>query len=144
MIDLKHIRDFRPSVRYMDGASITLQTIQEALKDGAQRYGIPLGFEFDQVKSGGMFSKTVEDCLVLYHPERRKHYYQPVVRIQRQGNVTFVHVGLWGMSSNDQMADATSDSGFFAKAVLGPKKNKIEEEQNYYSILNAILDEVIA
>lgn len=55
MIKADELREFRPVVRYRDGSNITLQTVQEALKDCAQGMGIPVAFYNDQVKSGGMF-----------------------------------------------------------------------------------------
>ena len=54
MIKADTLREFRPSVRYKDGSGITLQTVQEAIKDCAQGMGIPVAFYSDQVKSGGV------------------------------------------------------------------------------------------
>lgn len=76
MIKADELREFRPVVRYRDGNQITLQTVQEAIKDCAQGMGIPVAFYTDQVKSGGMFNKTIEDCIVLYHPEHQYDYFK--------------------------------------------------------------------
>lgn len=51
MIKADELREFRPVVRYRDGNQITLQTVQEAIKDCAQGMGIPVAFYTDQVKS---------------------------------------------------------------------------------------------
>lgn len=42
MIKADELREFRPVVRYRDGNQITLQTVQEAIKDCAQGMGIPV------------------------------------------------------------------------------------------------------
>ena len=81
MIKADELREFRPVVRYRDGNQITLQTVQEAIKDCAQGMGIPVAFYTDQVKSGGMFNKTIEDCIVLYHPEHQYDYFKICVRV---------------------------------------------------------------
>lgn len=73
MIKADELREFRPVVRYRDGSAITLRTVQDAIKDCAQGMGIPVAFYNDQVKSGGLFNKTIEDCIVLYHPEHQKN-----------------------------------------------------------------------
>lgn len=154
MLKSEQLREFRPTFRYTNGAGITLAIIQDALKDVAQRNGIPLAFRQDQVKSGGLFNKTLEDCLVLYHPEHQKDYYNICIRIQMQGNTTFVVVNDFGSSKNEVKAGAAAGAieggnlGFvgsaIAKGLLGPKKNKVEAEQNYYACIVDILDEVIS
>ena len=74
MIKADTLREFRPSVRYKDGSGITLQTVQSAIKDAAQSMGIPVAFYAEQVKSGGLFNSSVEDCIVTYHPEHQNDY----------------------------------------------------------------------
>ena len=91
MIKADELREFRPVVRYRDGNQITLQTVQEAIKDCAQGMGIPVAFYTDQVKSGGMFNKTIEDCIVLYHPEHQYDYFKICVRVSHQGSYAFVY-----------------------------------------------------
>lgn len=111
MIKADTLREFRPSVRYKDGNGITLQTVQEAIKDCAQGMGVPVAFYNEQVKSGGLFNSSVEDCIVMYHPEHQNDYFKFCIRVGRQGTYAFVSVNDFGQSK--QMAKA--DRAEFAK-----------------------------
>lgn len=160
MIKADCLREFRPTYRYTDGTSITLETIQEAVKDAAQKYNIPVAFTNDQVKSGGLFNSEVEDCLVLYHPEHRYDYYRVAVRVKRQGTMAFVSMNDFGDSTqmdkyarseaNREARQGQSLSYKFGNSLvsgimnMGKNKNKLEEEQNYYGALMAIFDELIS
>lgn len=104
MIKADELREFRPVVRYRDGNQITLQTVQEAIKDCAQGMGIPVAFYTDQVKSGGMFNKTIEDCIVLYHPEHQYDYFKICVRVSHQGSYAFVSAMDFGTSKQMKKA----------------------------------------
>ena len=172
MIKYEDLREFRPVYRYNEGTDISLQAIRTAIDATAKKYGIPVAFEMDQIKSGGFLNKSVEDCLVLYHPEHAKDYYRIAISIQRQGTMAFVHVNDFGESKNlkklesrgqskeafknAMKSDAGSysvgsdsygaqllKSGFKALASLGGSKAKQEEENNYYDALITIIDEVI-
>ncbi len=172
MIKSDELREFRPVYTYNDGSAISLQTIKEAISTTAKKYNIPVAFEMDQIKSGGFLSKSIEDCLVLYHPEHAKDYYRIAISIQRQGSIAFVHANDFGESKNlkklesrgqskeafknAMKSDAGSysvgsnsygaqllKSGFKALSSIGGSKAKQEEENNYYSALMMILDEVI-
>ena len=160
MIKADTLREFRPSVRYKDGNGITLQTVQEAIKDYAQGMGVPVAFYNEQVKSGGLFNSSVEDCIVMYHPEHQNDYFKFCIRVGRQGTYAFVYVNDFGQSK--QMAKA--DRAEFAKqdrkgksmsyrvgsmigsgiANIGKSKQKLEEEQRYYQCVFDIFDEIIA
>lgn len=160
MIKADNLREFRPSVRYKDGNGITLQTVQEAIKDCAQGMGIPVAFYSEQVKSGGLFKSSVEDCIVMYHPEHQNDYFKFCIRVARQGSYAFVSVNDFGQSK--QMAKA--ERAEFAKqdrkgkdmsykigsmigqgiANIGKNKQKLEEEQMYYQCVFDIFDEIIA
>jgi hypothetical protein len=160
MIKADELREFRPVVRYKDGNGITLQTVQEALEDCAQNMGIPVAFYDEQVKSGGMFNKTIEDCIVLYHPEHRSDYFKICIRVGRQGNYAFVSANDFGTSK--QMKKAGQAEAYKAdrkgkslsyklgsmagQAVtsIGKSKSKLEEEQNYYACIVDMFDEIVS
>lgn len=83
MIKADELREFRPVVRYQNGEGITLSTVQEAIKDCAMKMGIPVAFTSDQVKSGGLFNSSVEDCIVMYHPQHERDYFRFCIRVKR-------------------------------------------------------------
>lgn len=63
MIKIDELREFRPTYKYDNGSGITLDAVKEALSAEAEKNGIPVAFYADQVKSGGMFNKKIEDCM---------------------------------------------------------------------------------
>lgn len=98
MIKEKDLREMRPQVRYKDGQSITLQTVQNAIRDCAQANGIPVAFKADQIKYGGLIGGSVVDCIVLYHPEHEKDYFNLAIQVKHQGNYAFISVNDFGTS----------------------------------------------
>lgn len=160
MIKADELREFRPQVRYPDGEGITLSTVQEAIKDCAMKMGIPVAFKGDQVKSGGIFNGTIEDCVVMYHPEHEKDYFRFCIRVQHQGVYAFVTINDFGQSK--QIAKANYAEGYkndrqgkdlsykigsvIGQGVmtLGKSKAKLEEEQRYYQCITDILDEIVS
>ena len=83
MIKDKDLREFRPTVRYQGGQEITLKTVKEAIADCAAKFGIPVAFSSDQVKSGGLLNSSIEDCIVMYHPEHERDYFKFCIRVMR-------------------------------------------------------------
>lgn len=160
MIKADSLREFRPAVRYRDGSAITLKTVQEALTDCAKNIGIPVAFYSDQVKSGGMFNSTVEDCIVMYHPEHQNDYFKFCIRVTKQGSYAFVSVNDFGTSKQNAKADRAAFAkedrkgksmsykiGSLASQGLmniGKSKQKLEEENMYYQCVFDIFDEIIA
>lgn len=163
MIKADKLEEFRPQVRYQNGEGITLTTVQEAIKDCAMRIGIPVAFAGDQVKTGGLFNSTVDDCLVMYHPEHGDDYFNFCIRINRQGTYAFVRVDTFGQSKQMNKAyraenaksnlkdvfnpngsdDSLAKAAFSALGSIGRSKAKLEEEQRYYACVSDIFDEIV-
>lgn len=160
MIKIDELREFRQQVRYQNGEGITLMTVQEAIKDCARKMAIPVAFRGDQVKSGGLFNSSVEDCLVMYHPEHERDYFKFCIRVKRQGVYAFVLINDFGQSS--QMNKAGRAEAYKAEragkgmsykissligqglSTIGKSKSKLEEEQMYYQCVFSILDEIVS
>ena len=160
MIKVDELREFRPQVRYQNGEGITLMTVQEAIKDCAMKMGIPVAFRGDQVKSGGLFNSSVEDCLGMYHPEHERDYFKFCIRVKRQGVYAFVSINDFGQSS--QMNKAGRAEAYKADragkdmsykigsligqglSTIGKSKAKLEEEQMYYQCVFDIFDEIVS
>lgn len=160
MIKGDDLREFRPVVRYKDGNGITLQTVQDALADCAKGMGIPVAFYSDQVKSGGLFNKSIEDCIVMYHPEHQYDYFKFCIRVQHQGAYAFVSANDFGTSK--QMKKAGQAEAYKADrkgksmsykvgsligqgiTSIGRSKSKLEEEQNYYACVMDMFDEIVS
>lgn len=160
MIKADELREFRPTVRYQNGEGITLSTVQDAIKDCAMKMGIPVAFSNDQVKSGGLFNSSVEDCIVLYHPEHEKDYFRFCIRVKRQGVYAFVSVNDFGKSkqmnkaayAESYKADRKGQSMSYKMGsmigqgvmTLGRSKAKLEEEEMYYQCIFDIFDEIVS
>ena len=90
--------------------------MKEALTAEAEKNGIPVAFYADQVKSGGMFNKKIEDCIVMYHPEHRNDYFLFCTRVQQEGSLAFVAVNDFGASKQmDKFARAAKSDRACAK-----------------------------
>lgn len=171
MLKEKNLVEARDQIRIQDGTAVTLSTIKDALKDCANRHGVALAFENDQAKFGGLIGGATYDCLVVYHPDHKRDYYNFVVIVKYQGNYAFVSTFMTGISKqigrdiNRDQAGAdfkgsfkrmVSDpdltgafgqllgSGVKALFSLGRNKQKLEEERNWYAMANDIFDETFA
>lgn len=160
MIKADELREFRPQVRYQNGEGITLSTVQEAIKDCAMKMGIPVAFRGDQVKSGGLFNSSVEDCVVMYHPEHERDYFKFCIRVKRQGVYAFVMVNDFGQSKQMNKANTAEFMKQDRKGqsmsykvgsmigqglrTLGKSSQKLEEEKMYYQCVLDIFDEIVS
>lgn len=160
MLKADSLREFRPTFRYEDGSDISLESVQTALENAANGMNIPVAFYNEQVKSGGLFNSTVEDCIVMYHPEHRNDYFKFCIRVNYQGNFAFISVNDFGQSkqmnkagrAEAYRADRQGQSASYkigsligqGLTTLGKSKQKLEEEQRYYDCIEVILDEIIS
>ena len=157
MLKEKNLVEARDQLRIQDGTGVTLSTIQDALKDCANRHGVPLAFENDQAKFGGLIGGATYDCLGAYHPDHKKDYFNFVVIVKYQGNYAFVQTFMTAgadfkgsfkrMVSDPDLTGAVGQllgSGVKALFSLGRNKQKLEEERNWYAMANDIFDETFA
>ena len=142
------------------GEKITLLEIRQRIKEAAEDFGIALTYGEDQVQAGGMFSKTVQDCLTLYHPEHPNDYFRNAITVRNQGNMYYVSVYYYGQSKQMKNAAQAANAGANLKdAVLGDgggwalagaalsglkslggNKQKLQAEQDYYHALARVFD----
>ena len=160
MITAAEGRECRPVVRSRDGSERTVQAVQNALEAAANSIGIPVAFYEDQVKSGGIFNKTIENCIVLYHPEHQYDYFKFCIRIATEGSYAFISCNDFGQSKQMNKADRVEAykedrrgksmsykvGSIIGQGIssIGKSKQKLEEEQNYYNCISDILDDVIS
>lgn len=164
MIKDSELRDFMDQVM-VRGENLELSQIMQAIKLCADDFGIPIACEFDEVKSGGVLSGSTESCFIVYHPEHKKDYYNICVRLRKQGKIGFIMLNDFGKSrleNNQASHDFTSqavkdaifnggDTAYAVGAVLGSaarklvkggaNKTKLEEEQQYYTVLMGVFQE---
>lgn len=143
--DLQDNYRFVNGIRFTNGANVTLGAIQTLLKEEADSNGIPVSFQSDTLKTGGLFSKQSEEVLVLYHPQHPSDYLRFMVRVTYQGKYAFMDVFKVGGSKNFARDNKATDSvgqGLF-NALTGHKQ-KLEEEEKYYVILKDCFENVVS
>ena len=99
MIRADELQEFRPQVRYENPKGLNLGLLQNAIRRSAEGLGIFVAFRDDQVKSGGIFNSTVEDCVVMYHPDHERDYFKFCIRVKQEGIYTYVNVNVCGQST---------------------------------------------
>ena len=141
--------DWITPVRFPDGENITLAAVREAIQNGADASGIPVAFNENQVKSGTVFNRKVEDVLVMYNPEHANDYLYFIIRIQYMGKYAFMHIYNMGGSKNYQNFNDAAEGGFLgglakAKILAGGGKAKLQAEEQYYAILKDVISNCIS
>lgn len=148
--DLQPRPNGKAGVRIRDEErSITLSTLKEALLQyNMEHFNIPLAIEFDQIKSGGLFNSTIEDCLVLSHP-MHTDYFQHVLYLRRQGSILTIEMSTYGYSKltdqhNKQQNRKSSGtiSGMILGNLMGPNESAYQEEYDYYNIIDLLFDSI--
>lgn len=137
-----------PQIRWPNGANVNLVTIRNAIQEQADENGIPVAFREEQIKVGGVFSKQLEDILIMYNPDHAGDYLKFGIRVHHQGKYAFMRVFNLGGSKNYGDANIASDTGAVATLfkignALGGHKAKLEAEENYYTILRDCLENVV-
>ncbi len=173
MIKEKDLQELRPQIRYKDGQSITLQNIQGALQRGAETAGVPIAFQMDQVRSG-LLGGSEDCLVVYHpeHPKdyfsvavriKRQGNYAFVSAdsfgtsklmkaeaVRKQLNET-AKAGV-NYRGYNPLENAAAGAAIIGAGVAGVRhlikgksdKEKMEQEQQWYTIICDILDEVIS
>lgn len=133
-----------PQVRFPNGGNVNLMTVREAIQDEADANGIPVAFREDHLKVGGLFSKQLEDVLVMYNPEHPTDYLNFVIRVQHMGKYAFMHVYNMGGSKNYRNSNRAASGGTLGTItkisnIIGGANAKLQAEENYYTILADVL-----
>lgn len=161
MVQKRQLREFRPEVRYRN-LEITFDSIQAAISEKAEEFGIPVAFYPDDVGKDSFLNFNIADepCLVMYYPDHKDDYFKFCIRISRSGAYTFVSMNDFGQSPQMKKAgvvDACRASrkgrgvsykvGSIIKeglTSLSLDRGSAEAEQRYYQCIIDILDELIA
>lgn len=159
MIKIDELSKFLPTFRYTGAENVDFQVIIDNIKEEAQRHTVPVEFYNDQVKSGGIFNREIEDCIVIYHPEHKTDYYNFCIRLKKVGSIVQIQTDVFGSSVQmDKFArsewakedrEGKSVSYKIGSMIgsglrnMGKNKQKLEEEELYYDILRAVLKEAI-
>ena len=132
-----------PQVRFPNGENVNLMSVRNAIQEEADANGIPVAFGEDKLKVGGLLSSTLEDILIMYNPQHPTDYLRFAIRVMHQGRYAFMHVYNLGGSKNFRYDHKFGAAASIMKAI-GGHKAKLQEEENYYTILADCLANIIA
>ena len=148
MIKEAELKEDRQGYRFKD-PNITFELIQNNIKNSAGDYGIPVAFTMDQIKGGGLFNATYQDCLVIYNPQHPYDYFRYVITLKKMGNITFVSFFYYGSSANTGKENKVNQrnehlSGQLINLAIGKNhKAAYDEEYSYYSLLGDVFTEAM-
>ena len=162
MLKEKELTKIR-QVRFRDGSSLSMDSLQSLLQNGTEKYEIPAEFGMDRLKCGGLIGGTTVDCVTLCHPQYRGKYNFFILSITRQGTYAFVDIYSSNTSKQELAIAAkkqvssgnySSMSAYNQGVVIGSLiastvngslfkgKNKYEEEQNWYTMVMDVFDDL--
>ena len=131
---------------------VTLDMIQEALSNpdsGLPTTGIPVTYERDQIQSGGLFNKQVEDCLLMKNAAHPDDYFKFVFTVRTTGAMSTIgvyHCGESGYMGKANEKESRQKSGFWldkALSIFTQTDNQgIQAENDYYQMVFDVLQVV--
>lgn len=157
MLTEKDMADFHATI-YFDNESnsTSLNDIKIRLEQTAENVGIPLAFSHGKITTYKVFCKTIHDCIILYHPDHKRDYYNFCVYLSRQDNRIFIHIKMFGRSKqfNKHARSEQAKADRLGKELayqlgsmlgsclynIGKSTRKLEEEQEYYSALDQVFE----
>lgn len=144
--DLVEEYRFINRLRFRDGSGVNLVSLQEALQDECDSNGIPVAFRSDVLKTGSVFNKQTEEVLVLYNTQHPSDYLQFLIRVTHQGKYAFLDVFKVGSSKNYRTVNSAAAGSTFSKMkkAFGGVNSKLQEEENFYTILTDCFESVVA
>lgn len=116
MLNEKNLSSLMPTTRIPHAEGITLDGIKSFINRQADEHQIPISVEYDQLKVGNMLTGSVEECLVVSHPEHKKDYFNFCIRLRRQGTIGFLSVDSFGSSKNTKKLNLKGSATGFVKA----------------------------
>ena len=136
-----------PQVRWQNGNDVTLDVVRNAIQNQTDENGIAVAFSEDEVKVGGLFSGEREPILIMYNPEHEYDYLRFAIRVKHQGKYAFMQVYNLGGSKNFRNEysanfDTAGGVGRIILNAIGGHSGKLQEEENYYTILRDCLEDI--
>ena len=144
----------KPGYRLFGEAAtrLDLQTIKrEILSLNEEKYGLPLEIREDKIKSGGLFNSSVEDCLLVINTQYRADYFSYALILKKQGKTATVEMYYWGTSKWTGRANAADRrkqeggfGGWLMNAAFSVNEKKMQEEYEYYELLEGLFAELFS
>lgn len=142
----------KPAFRYGgdDSKILSIGVIQQLLRQkNEEAYGLPINISTEQVKSGGLFNSTVEDCVIITNKEHPSDYFTYCLMLQKQGKMAYLSSWYYGSSTltgKAHQAEARKGSlgGMLLNAVAGVNQSAYDAEYQYYDMLDSLISEAFS
>lgn len=156
MINVKELQDTgKPGYRINEGklgVTLTYDLLKKQLeKINEDTYGLPISITEDQVKSGGVFNSSVDECLVITNNEHPTDYFKYCITMRRQGKIATVIMNVFGTSKltykqsrAEERKKSGSISGMIMNAFLGPNETDVKNEYDYYDMIENLFDDLLS
>lgn len=131
---------------------VTLDMIQETLSspEYLPSIGIPFTFGRDQIQTGGMFNKQVQDCLLLINAEHQNDYFKFVFTTRTTGTVSTIgiyHCGSSAYIGKANLKEFRKNSDFALDRIAGffttTNSQAMQEENDYYMMVFDVLKKLL-
>ena len=154
MISEKYLYEWEETIptRIRVPGVYTLQHLKQFLEDpkeGLPTIGIPVVYETDQIKSGGVFNKQLTDCLIIRNQQHMYDYFCFVLIARNVGNFTGIEIWRYGTSAlsykQNKKEERKSSSSLFQNIVGGLTKTDsqgLEAEYMYYDLVADVLKKI--
>ena len=149
-----------------DSDDISFAYLTEIITEDAAEENVPVAFDRDQVKLGGLIGGSTEDCLIIYHPEHRNDYMFYVIRIKYMGSKSYLYVNKAGDSKmlnkvvaaqcrqeakeerrrlplKERLGTAVMDGLIYGISGIGASESLYETENLWYQAVADIIDKMM-
>lgn len=156
MIKEKDLYDEVRNYRIQSDTEIGLTVVKKEIERIAEEFRVPIQVTYDEIKTGGLLSNATESCVIVAHPAHFNDYQRLCIRMSKMGLTMSFRVFATGFSKlHGKDAGANSASflcsvqgvggmlaGAAIKKIFSSNRNKMNEEDDWYSCVFDILDTV--
>lgn len=153
MIKAKELKPTgKPGVRLRGESAdvVTLNLLQEMLlKTNEDTFGLPISVREDKLESGGLFSGTIQDCLIITNTEHPGDYFKYCVTLSKQGKIATINMQYYGQSELTGKANKAEERrqggslrGALANAVFGFDEAAYAAEYTYYDAVEQLFEDL--
>ena len=129
---------------------ITLSLLQEMLvKTNDDTFGFPISVREDKIETGGLFSGTIQDCLIITNTKHPSDYFKYCVTLSKQGKMATINMQYYGQSELTGKANKAEERkqsgslrGALANAVWGVDEAAYAAEYEYYGMVEQLFEEL--
>ena len=153
-VDMIRTEDLKDTGKpgYRVGMDITLSMIRQKLEEiNEEEYEMPIRFYYEQIKSGGLFNSSIEECLILENEEHSDDYFKYCITTRKQGKKTIIMMYYYGRSvltgkarQTERRRETGGIGGMILNAFSGVNETEYAAEYDYYDMVEEMFREAFA